>query len=56
MPRVTRKSILWALVALSFLGVVVLAVVVSEATAWFIVVVAAFTVFVIALAPWLLGN
>jgi hypothetical protein len=45
-----------AVIAVSFLAMVAVSVGVTADTNWFVVLLAIFSILVIALAPWVLGN
>lgn len=54
--RPSRPAILWGVVAVVFIALVIAGVIVSSPTAWFLFALVAFTLLVIGLAPWILGN
>lgn len=56
MPKITRKMVLWGVIAVVFLAMVVASSLVSDTSTWFVGALVVFSIFIIALAPWVLGS
>ena len=55
-PLITKKNVGIAVIVVTFVGMVAVSVGVQADTSWFVVLLAVFTILVIALGPWVLGS
>lgn len=54
--RLSKRNVSIAIIALTFVGMVVYSVGYQSPSALFVVLLAAFSILVIALSPWVLGE